>query len=125
MIQGGVIGMKREMPKLQATAQQAGRFSMPYDGSTRGDSYAYTSTRSVENNTVSPVFNLTINANGGDSRTLEQKVKGWVKDAIDDTFDMMSRKSPRLRIRSLYGMGNMRKGAYLRKLFKLSRVKDL
>ena len=97
MIQGGVIGMKREMPKLQATAQQAGRFSMPYDGSTRGDSYAYTSTRSVENNTVSPVFNLTINANGGDSRTLEQKVKGWVKDAIDDTFDMMSRKSPRLQ----------------------------
>ncbi len=97
MIQGGVIGMEKEMPKLQATAQQAGRFAMPYDGSTRGDSYAYTSTRSVENNTVSPVFNLTINANGGDGRTLERKVKGWVKDAIDDTFDMMSRKSPRLQ----------------------------
>lgn len=51
-----------------------------------------------ENNTINPVFNLTVNGgDGSDARTLERKVKKWVKEAINDTFEMMSQKSPRLQ----------------------------
>lgn len=46
----------------------------------------------VENNTYSPVFNLTISGDG-DSRAMERKVKRWIKEAMDDTFANMGRKA--------------------------------
>lgn len=45
--------------------------------------------------TYAPVFNLTI-AGSGD-REMARKVKQWVKEAMDEMFDSMSRKNPRLR----------------------------
>lgn len=44
----------------------------------------------------SPVFNLTISGSG-DDRATERKVKRWIKEALDETFDGMARRNPRLR----------------------------
>lgn len=46
-----------------------------------------------ETNNYSPVFNLTVN-NSGDDRTMARKIKTWISEAIDETFDAMSRKTP-------------------------------
>lgn len=63
-----------------------------------GDAARYTTTQSVEYNNVSPVFNLTINSSDDSSgRVLERKIKRWVKECIEDTFEMMERKNPRLQ----------------------------
>lgn len=53
--------------------------------------------RSVtENNTYSPSFSITING-AEDTRDMERKVKRFVKEAMDETFRSMQRKSPRLQ----------------------------
>lgn len=54
------------------------------------------STSVTENNTYSPVFNLTISGTN-DDRTMARKVKRWVNEAIEETFDSYSRRNPKLR----------------------------
>jgi phage-related protein len=49
-----------------------------------------------ENNTYAPVFNLTISGSM-DERTMERKVKQWIGEKMDEVFEGMARKSPRLR----------------------------
>ncbi len=46
--------------------------------------------------TYAPVFNLTVNSTG-DDRTTARKVKQWVKESMDEIFDSMARRNPRLR----------------------------
>jgi len=59
--------------------------------------YYTTSKKTVnEYNNYSPVFNLTING-AEDTRSIERKVKQWVKESMSDMFDGMARKNPRLR----------------------------
>ena len=55
-----------------------------------------TSRSTSETNTYAPVFNLTINGTE-DARGLERKVKRWIREAMDDTFNSMARRSPRLQ----------------------------
>ena len=50
-----------------------------------------------ETNHYNPVFNLTINGNDTDARGMERKVRRWVKESIESTFDTMNRKNPRLQ----------------------------
>ena len=54
------------------------------------------STTVTENNNYSPVFNLTISGTS-DDRTTARKVKRWVQESIEETFDSMNRRSPKLR----------------------------
>lgn len=56
----------------------------------------YYSSNSTENNTYAPVFNLTISGTN-DDRTMARKVKRWVSESIEDTFDSYSRRNPKLR----------------------------
>ena len=60
------------------------------------ESNAYSRGSTVENNTINPVFNLTINGDT-DPRTMERKVRRWIKEALNDTFDTLNRKNPRLQ----------------------------
>ena len=60
------------------------------------DSTRYRSSTTVENNTYSPQFTLNIGGTN-DDRATERKVKRWIQEAMDEVFDSMSRKNPRLR----------------------------
>ncbi|MDD6988775.1 hypothetical protein [Ruminococcus sp.] len=61
------------------------------------DAAVHTYASRTETNNYNPVFNLTINGNDTDARTMERKVRRWVKESIEDTFDTMNRKKPRLQ----------------------------
>ncbi len=52
--------------------------------------------QSVEYNTYAPEFNLTING-AEDERTLERKVKKWISEAMNEVFESVARKNPRVR----------------------------
>ena len=53
-------------------------------------------TNSVENITYAPQFTLNINGTS-DDRATARKVKRWVQEAIDETFESIERKNPRLQ----------------------------
>ena len=57
---------------------------------------SYYSSNVVEYNTYAPEFNLTISGTN-DERALARKVKRWVAEGIEDTFDSYNRKNPKLR----------------------------
>lgn len=67
---------------------------IPYSD-TNGEVSA-TNSYTVENNTYAPVFNLTISGTN-DDRATARKVKKWVREAMDETFESMNRRSPKLR----------------------------
>ena len=50
----------------------------------------------TENNTYAPVFNLTVSGNN-DDRTMERKVKRWIKESMDEVFSSLDCKNRRLR----------------------------
>lgn len=77
-----------------------GTISLPDQPSSLNMSYtpesSYRGVAVTENNSYSPVFNLTINGSTNDRET-ERKVKRWISEAMEEVFDSMSRKNPRLR----------------------------
>ena len=81
------------MPKLQATTQRAGEMALPY---TPENSITSNRTITSESNTYAPQFMLNINGSN-DDRSMERKVKRWIKDSMDEVFNSMARKNPRLR----------------------------
>lgn len=54
------------------------------------------STNRTENNTYAPVFNLTVSGTS-DDRATARKVKKWVKEAMDEVFEGMATKNPKVR----------------------------
>ena len=50
----------------------------------------------TETNVYSPQFTLNISGTG-DDRAAARKVKRWIQEALDETFDSMARKNPRLQ----------------------------
>lgn len=56
----------------------------------------YYNTNTVENNTYSPQFNLTISGTN-DDRATARKVKQWVAEAMEDMFTSLENKNRRLR----------------------------
>lgn len=59
------------------------------------DSGTYT-TNYTENNTYSPSFSITISGSEND-RELARKVKRWISESLDEVFDSMSSKNPKLQ----------------------------
>ena len=51
------------------------------------------STSSTEYSTYAPVFNLTISGSN-DDRILSRKVKRWISEAMEDTFEGIERRNP-------------------------------
>lgn len=73
---GEILGMKTRTPET--------------------DSGYHVETNHSEENTYAPVFNLTISGTN-DDRATARKVKRWVKEAMNDTFESMSRRNPKLQ----------------------------
>ena len=74
-----------------------GEISLPrYSPESNSATITSSRTSNTEYNSYSPVFNLTINGSS-DERKSERKVKRWVKESMDEVFESMSRKNPRLR----------------------------
>lgn len=46
---------------------------------------------------ISPSFTLNINGSNTDDRTMARKVKRWMREAVDDMAESMSRRNPRLQ----------------------------
>ncbi len=59
-------------------------------------SSSVTSTSRTETNNYAPSFSITING-ADDPRGIERKVKKWVQEAMNETFESIARKSPRLQ----------------------------
>lgn len=57
---------------------------------------SYTTSYANENNTYAPSYNVTINGANMDSKTLERKVKDWIREATEDSFRSISRRKPRM-----------------------------
>ena len=93
LIEGGIIGMEKTMPKLQATTQSAGEMALPY---LPENSVTSNRASTSENNTYAPQFVLNVNGTN-DDRNMARKVKRWIKESMDEVFNSMTRKNPRLR----------------------------
>lgn len=61
---------------------------------TPGSSVTTNNASTSNTNNYSPQFNLTLS--GTVDRTTERTIKRWVQEALEETFDSMSRTSPRL-----------------------------
>lgn len=57
---------------------------------------SYYSSSTTENNTYSPVFNLTVHGNA-DAKDLERKVKRWIAESMNETFAGLERRTRRVR----------------------------
>lgn len=92
---GGVVkGMRAEFPDVRDTARDMGYITRrAYDGYAPGASTAstYNSYGGSSTTSIAPVFNLSISGSQ-DDRVLARKVKGYVSEAIRDTFDSLDRK---------------------------------
>lgn len=64
--------------------------------SPENDSKNYVGSTTVENNTYAPEFNLTISGTN-DDRTMARKVKQWISEALDETFDSLYRQNKRIQ----------------------------
>ena len=67
-----------------------GRISLPQY--TPSGSISTTSTTTMENNTYSPSFSITING-AQNERDLARKVKTWVAEAMEETFEGLARRN--------------------------------
>ncbi len=95
-VKGVDVGMQKMIPSVEATAVDVADAAVPYTGSyspydSSGTVYNNSGGNS-EYNTVSPVFNLTINGGTQDDRSTARKVKQWVAEAFSEIIDSMDRK---------------------------------
>ena len=91
------LGMQSKIPNVKATSADLGIAAMHYGGNYTPESTVtnYNGGDSEYTN-VAPVFNLTISGTQ-DDRSLARKVKRYVSEAINDTFESLERKNPVLR----------------------------
>ena len=93
--EGLAIGMQKTIPAVQLAANDLGTASIPYSSAYTPESSSYTTYNSGGNSeytTISPTFNLTVSGSQ-DDRTLARKVKRFVSEAINETFESFERKS--------------------------------
>lgn len=91
------LGMQSKISNVKATSADLGIAAMHYVGNYTPESTVtnYNGGDSEYTN-VAPVFNLTISGTQ-DDRSLARKVKRYVSEAINDTFESLERKNPVLR----------------------------
>lgn len=94
LLQGGIKGMWNMLPAFESTVQTVGEVAVPYSGryTPENSTTSYSRSSSYETNTYAPNFNLTISGTNDDKATA-RKVKRWVNEAINDTFESMARKN--------------------------------
>lgn len=95
--EGLALGMQNAIKGVQLAANDLSLASMPYSSYTpESSSTTYNNGGNSEYTTVSPVFNLTVSGTQ-DDRATARKVKQWVAQAIQETFESLERKTPVLR----------------------------
>lgn len=95
---GSVIGLRSMIPEAQSAAQDFAVAATPFnDYAPETDAETvYSSRTSSEVTSVAPVFNLSISGTK-DDRAMARKVKQFVAEAIQETFESLERKSTVLR----------------------------
>ncbi len=94
---GGVIGLRNMIPKAESAAQDFAIASTPFNDYTpEGSAETVYNSRSGDVTSVAPVFNLSISGTK-DDRAMARKVKQFVAEAIQETFESLERKSTVLR----------------------------
>lgn len=91
---GGIIGMRNMIPEAKVAAQDFARATTTpfntYTPESSADTYNNSTTSEVMN--IAPVFELHVSGSQ-DDRSTARKVKRWVKEAIDETFESLERKT--------------------------------
>lgn len=93
---GLALGMESKVQTVKLAATDLGLASMPFTGKYSPETSGNTTTTynnggDSEQTTISPQFNLTISGSQ-DDRALARKVKQWVAESIQETFESMERK---------------------------------
>lgn len=91
-------GMQSMIPDIQVTAREVGNATIPYSGNytpENSTSY-YSSGGDSEYTSIAPVFNLTVSGTT-DDRATARRIKRYVAEAIQETFDSLERKSYAVR----------------------------
>jgi hypothetical protein len=98
LLKGGIRGMNNMLPNFKSTVRDVGEVAIPYSGRYTPESTAtsYSRSSNYETNTYSPNFTLTISGTN-DDRATARKVKRWVTEAINDTFEGMASKNKPVR----------------------------
>lgn len=92
---GLALGLEKTRPEVQLAASDMAGVVRGYADPVRGTGNTTTvaNDRSrTQNNTYAPQFNLTLNGASATPAT-ERKVRKWVREAINDTFDDLGRQS--------------------------------
>ena len=97
-VEGLEQGMESSLPSLRQTVSTVGETTLGgYSGAyTPENSPVMSKASNNETNHYSPQFNLTISGSNND-RDMERKVKRWISEAMQETFDGLGRRNPRLR----------------------------
>ena len=93
---GQIKGLRNTIPDMQIAARDVSNASIPYDTYSPDSGSTYYSGGESSYTTVSPQFNLTISGTQ-DDRAMARRVKRYVSEAIQETFESLERKSYSLR----------------------------
>lgn len=91
------IGFEKERKNVErATTSIAGAATPTSRYTPEHDASRNSTAARAEHNTYAPAFYLTISGTG-DDRAMARKVKRWVQEAMQDVFDTMEAKTPKLQ----------------------------
>ena len=94
---GIVEGLRSTIPAVETATQDMSTAMIPYgDVYTPESSATYYNGGNSESTTISPVFNLTISGTQ-DDRATARRVKRYVAEAIEKTFESMERRTHAIR----------------------------
>ena len=93
---GLIKGLRNTVPEIEVASREVSNATIPYDTYSPESSSTYHSGDSHTYATISPQFNLTISGSQ-DDRAMARRVKRYVAEAIQDTFESLERKSYSLR----------------------------
>ena len=99
-VMGQVIGMRKRLPDVQDAATDVAaaavpRYTRTYSPDT-DSSTIYNNRSSSEYTTISPSFNLTVSGTQ-DDRAMARKIKRWINESIQETFESFDRTTPEPR----------------------------
>ena len=80
------------IPTVKSAVRKVSAVATPASGGYTPASGTVTNTKSAEYNSYAPQFNLTISGSN-DDRILARKVKNWVRESMNETFESMGRKT--------------------------------
>ena len=97
-VMGGVVGMRKRIPDMKAASTDVAAAATPsfartYSPETDTGTVYNSRSSSIEYTTISPSFSLSVNGTQ-DDRATARKVKQWVRESMQESFESMARKTP-------------------------------